>query len=266
MADHTGPHAGLAVISHRANGGEYPENTLLGIDAALRDAVDAIEIDVRATSDGTLVLLHDADLARVAGVRRPVASMSRDDLGALRVRDPRGAQPPQPIPTLEETFAAIDGRAAIVVDFVDDSLPEPIIDAVRKAGAEAWTWFTPHHPRVAMRLREACPAARVFLGWTHDEGHSHASADAVSLAERLGLAGIMANHRAVDRTTVDYAHSRGLAVACWTVNDPPRMASLARLGVDAITTDYPSRLLGVMRHLGIPRLARLAPRTTEASR
>ena len=157
------------------------------------------------------------------------------------------------MPTLTDAFEAIAGRAAIVVDFVDLALVEPIIAAVNDAGGAPWTWFTPHELSVAVRLRAGCPEARVFLGWSHTESYAHAPTDAVTLAERLGLAGIMANHRPIDRTTVEYAHSRGLAVACWTVNEPRRMAALARLGVDAITTDYPRTLLGVLRHLGMRR-------------
>ena len=243
--------AGLAIVSHRANGGEYPENTLLGIEAALSDGVDAIEIDVRATSDDALMLLHDADLRRVARDPRTVLSMTREDLGALRVLDPHRRHDPQPVPTLDDAFEAIAGRAAIVVDFVDLALIDPIIAAVNEAGAAAWTWFTPHEPAVALKLRAGCPEARVFLGWSHTEWYAHSPTDAVALAERLGLTGIMANHRSIDRTTVEYAHSRGLAVACWTVNEPRRMGTLARLGVDAITTDYPRTLLGVLRHLGL---------------
>ena len=55
------------VVSHRTNAGDAPENTLAGIEAAVRDGCAAVEVDVRASADGALVLLHDETLARTTG-------------------------------------------------------------------------------------------------------------------------------------------------------------------------------------------------------
>lgn len=247
------PGGGTAVISHRANVDGAPENTLLGIQAALALGVEAIEVDVRATADGQLVLVHDADLRRVAGLRARVADLTLAEVEQVRVRDPWEKHPPQPIPTLQQTLEAVDGRAAVVIDYVDYDLTDAIVTLVGRLHAAEWAWFTPHDPRIALRLRDGCPGASVFLGWTADGGVAHAPADAVSLAARLGLAGLMADHRHIDGTTVEYAHRHGLVVTCWTVNSVARMQALVRLDVDGITTDYPAALIEVMRRAGAPR-------------
>ena len=54
-------------IAHRGAAGLEPENTMRGIEAALRFGVEMVEIDVRPCADGTLVVVHDDDLERVAG-------------------------------------------------------------------------------------------------------------------------------------------------------------------------------------------------------
>lgn len=238
------------IVSHRAAGGTHPENTLAGIRASLELGVDAIEIDVRATRDGALVLMHDETLARTTGDPRLVADVTLDELRTLRViatsAGGSGGHAPEPIPTLEEALRAIDGRAAIVVDFVVDEIAEACVQAVMRAKANEWTWWTCHPPRLAASLLADCPGSRSFLGWTPNDGIAHAPAEAIDLAERYGLAGLMANHRYIDAAAVDYAHGRGLAVYCWTVNEAGRMAELAALGVDGMTTDFPARLRDVL--------------------
>lgn len=243
----------LEIVSHRAHGGSYPENTLLGIEASIRDGARAVEIDVRPTRDGALVLMHDTTLQRTTGDPRALADVTLADIEAVRVtRTATGAgtpHPPQHIPTLEEALQFIDGRAAVVLDFVVPEIAQDCMDLVNRLGANSWTWWTAHPPRLASTLREGTPGSRSFLGWTPGDGITHAPAEACDLALRHGLAGLMANHRYVDASIVRYAHGLGLSVYCWTVNDPRRMAELARMGVDGLTTDYPHLLSQVLQTL-----------------
>ncbi len=243
----------MDIVSHRAHGGSYPENTLLGIEASIQDGARAVEIDVRRTRDGALVLMHDETLERTTGDQRAVADVTLAELEAIRVTRNASGQPsehpPQAVPTLEAALHAIDGRAAVVVDFVLDEIAQDCVDLVNGLGAAPWTWWTAHPPRLAAALLEGAPGSRSFLGWTPNDGIAHGPAEACDLAERHGLAGLMANHRYVDASAVRYAHQRALAVYCWTVNDPRRMAELARMDVDGITTDYPVILREVLQTL-----------------
>ena len=246
------PSAALHTVSHRAAGGTHAENTLAGIEASLAVGCEAIEIDVRATRDGALVLMHDATLQRTTGDPRAVAAVTLEKLRARRVTTTAtGATVPgEPRPTLDEALAAIDGRAAVVVDFVLDAIADACVQAVNAAHAGPWTWWTAHPPKLARHLAESCPGSRSFLGWTPRDGFAHAPEQALEIAERHGLAGLMANHRYIDESAVWHARRAGLAVYCWTVNDPERMTRLIEMGVDGITTDYPAAL----RHLlGIHR-------------
>ncbi|MCK9487176.1 MAG: glycerophosphodiester phosphodiesterase [Dehalococcoidia bacterium] len=241
------------IVSHRAHGGSYPENTLAGIEASIRDGARAVEIDVRRTQDGALVLMHDETLARTTGDPRRLADVTLADLDALRVtRVATGAEthhPPERIPTLEDALRLVDGRAAVVLDFVSPEIAQACVALVNGLGVAPWTWWTAHPPRLARTLLEDAPGSRSFLGWTPGDGIAHAPAEACDLASRHGLAGLMADHRYVDASIVRYAHGLGLSVYCWTVNDPKRMAEIARMGVDGITTDYPMLLAEVLQAL-----------------
>jgi len=253
------PPARPLVVSHRALGsiGEHdaergvpwPENSLAGIEGALAVGVDAIEVDVRRTPDGHLVLMHDATLRRTTGDPRAVADVDLDGLRALNLRPAVATGTPQPIPTLDEAMRLIDGRCAIVLDFVDGELTDDLIATVRRLDAAAWSWWTAHDPRLAQRLAAATPGSRSYLGWSHDEGYFNSPVDAVEACIRRGLTGVNIDHRFADETLVRHAHREGVQVGVWTVNDPRRMATLARLDVDAITTDQPRALRGVRADL-----------------
>lgn len=232
-------HRKPAVISHRAHAGTHPENTLFGIQAALDDGVEAIEIDVRRTVDGGLVLMHDATFTRTVGDRRVVAETAFAEATALQVlpRDP--AQQPQPVPTLEDALRLIDGRAAVVIDFVDEPIADDVLAAVRQADAASWVWWTSHLPRLASQLAAGAPGSKSYLGWSASDGLFASLVDALDVCGRRGFAGVNADHRAIDESVVRHARREGLEIGAWTVNDPRRMERLVRMGVDAITTDYP---------------------------
>src|SRR5690606_14769703 len=123
-----------------------------------RDGARAVEIDVRRTRDGALVLMHDETLERTTGDPRAVADVTLADLDALRVTRTSAGQPgehaPQPVPTLEAALRAVEGRAAVVVDFVLDEIAQDCVDLVNHLGAAPWTWWTAHPPRLAAALLE----------------------------------------------------------------------------------------------------------------
>jgi glycerophosphoryl diester phosphodiesterase len=242
----------VALVSHRTNAGDSPENTLPGIEAAIRDGCRAIEVDVRATRDGALVLMHDETLERTTGDPRRVSDVTLDEVRRLRVLNPGGSLAAATIPTLEEAIDAIRGRAIIEVDFVDYELTDTLIDLVNASGAAPWTWWTPHLPEVARRQRDGCPGSRVYLGISRDDGIFRNLFEAIDVAAGLGIAGINPSHRLLDVATVEAAHTRGLEVACWTLNDEAATERVLRLGVDLVTTDYPRMVADVAARLGVP--------------
>lgn len=245
-----------AVVSHRAHEGTHPENTLLGVQAALDDGVDAIEVDIRRTIDGGLILMHDATFTRTTGDRRVVDQTPFAEAVALQVRPQDPEQQPQPVPMLEDALRLIDGRAAVVLDFVDEAIADDLIALVQRSGVASWTWWTSHNPRLATRLASETPGSKSYLGWAASDGRYASPIDALEVCARRGLAGIMADHAYIDETVVRLAHREGLEVAVWTVNDLKRMASLARIGVDAITSDYPRAVLHVREHTPRSEVAR----------
>lgn len=99
-------------IAHRGLHDEAegrPENSLAAFEHAVSLGVP-FEFDVQLTSDAHPVVLHDADVAAIAGVADHVHELDSRAVSALRLSDD------QPVPTLDQVLEVVDGRVPIVVD------------------------------------------------------------------------------------------------------------------------------------------------------
>lgn len=100
-------------IAHRGlhdDAAGRPENSLAAFTSAVRTGVP-FEFDVQLTADGRPIVLHDADTTRMTGAGGPVRDLTLAQIGRLRLDDTD-----EPVPTLDDVLAAVDGRVPIVVD------------------------------------------------------------------------------------------------------------------------------------------------------
>ena len=118
--------AQIAVISHRGEHLKHPENTLPAFQAAIEAGADYFELDVRTTSDGHLILMHDRTVDRTTDGKGAVREMTFDQIRALSAG---GAQPP----TLEEALTLAHGHIGVYVDSKDIA-PADLVIALEKAG------------------------------------------------------------------------------------------------------------------------------------
>jgi glycerophosphoryl diester phosphodiesterase len=207
-----------AVIAHRAGpDGRYPENSIAAVDAAMKLGVDGIEIDVRRSADGHYVVVHDADLPKRGAVAELPASKLRD------------------LPALDE-FLAHATRGLV---FLDIKVPAPIRElvsiATRRIPRDRLIFGSFWHPFIReLKQREPSLRAAATL--------EARLVDPVRAA-RDSKADILAIHdRYIDSATVRAAHAAGVEIYPWTVNAPADIRRLQSLRVDAIITDFPSRL------------------------
>lgn len=225
-----GPAAPM-VVGHRGAPYRERENTLASFRAAIADGVDAVELDVRLTRDGVPVVLHDPTLRRLWGHDRPVA-----ELTARQVDELTGGR----VPTLAAALAV----TAPVRTLID--LPEPspataraAVRVAREAGAAGRVYYC-GVPGALRAVRAADDAAEIALTWKRA-----APPRAALLAEvrprwlnyRFGLVG---------RDTVARARAEGLLLSVFTPDSGPALRRLLALGVDAITTNRPATLRGLL--------------------
>ena len=221
------------IYAHRGASIAAPENTIEAYEAAREQGADGVELDVRRSADGSLVLVHDPTLPD----GRSVAGTPADEL-------------PSSVPTLE---AALDVLVGLVVNIeIKNEAGEPDFDPgdwvvdrvaveIARRGTPARWLVSSFRPETVERSRKALPGVRTAL-LTYGAG-------ATTIAQ-VAAAGHAAIHPWVDRvdeTTVRRAHALGLAVNVWTCDDADRMRELMDWGVDGITTNVPDVALAVRR-------------------
>ncbi len=235
------------VISHRTNAGAMPENTLAGIDAAIADRADGVEVDVRATRDGRPVLLHDSSLARTTGDPRELSALSARALRSLRVTDPHGRVAPQPVPTLAEALARTVGRCLLVMEIKEAGIESTVGRLVNDAAAADWCWIWAFDPDIGVACRSEMPQVPVALLVAPDSAPRYGYRSHIDVAARAGFAAVSLAHAMVSPAAVEEAHGRGLQVYTWSVDEPADIERVRDAGVDAICGDYPARILARLR-------------------
>ena len=240
------PNGRPLVISHRTNAGAMLENTLTGIDSAIADRADGVEVDVRATRDGRPVLFHDSSLARTAGDPRELSALSTRALRTLRVTDPHGRVAPQPIPTLADALARTVGRCLLVIEIKEAGFESTVGRLVNDAAA-AWCWIWAFDPDIGVACRSEMPQVPVALLVAPDSAPRYGYRSHIDVAVRAGFAAVSLTHAMVSPATVEEAHGRGLQVYTRSVNEPADIERVRDAGVDAICGDYPARILARLR-------------------
>lgn len=123
------------VIAHRADWRGAPENSIQGIENAIRMGVDMVEIDIQRTSDGQFVLMHDQTLDRMSTGRGRIADHTLKQIKQMRLRSGNGIKTRRAIPTLEEALLACRGRVLVNIDKGGDYIRE-ILPIIQSTGTE----------------------------------------------------------------------------------------------------------------------------------
>lgn len=106
----------VIVVAHRGDWRHSVENSLQAVQNAIDMQVDVVEIDVRKTADGRLILMHDATIDRTTNGRGEVASLTFDSIRRCRLKAPDGTLTDLLVPTLDEVFELGRDRILFNID------------------------------------------------------------------------------------------------------------------------------------------------------
>ena len=222
--------APVAVVGHRGWPTRFPDNTLAGVLAAATVA-DMLELDIRRSGDGKLVLAHDPELGGL-----PVSGTPWSQLGELDVGD--GHHPA----LLDEVLAALPETP---VQMEIKNLPmdpgfEPdhrlaLEAAERSRPGDIVTGFNPESLAAVRRVFPDVNTGLAVAAWVDLE-------EAVKMCQDGGHTVLVPEHTLVTRKI-----NTELSVYPWTVNDPTRALELVELGVTGIITDDPGLIAETFR-------------------
>ena len=231
-----------SVVAHRGGASLGPENTLLCIERAIEVGVDAVEVDVRLTADGHAVLMHDAGVERTTNGKGLVASMTLDEILALRIVDD-GVSIDERVPLLSEALSLVAGRCGVLIEVKDDDargVEAVVLSVVQECGAEGWVAVQSFSDSVLERfcyLGVSFPLEKLFifkvpfLPYIYDGSFRKFSFEKYNYINSFNIHKWFACKRLVGRI-----RSTGKAVKIWTLD---RGDKVLPVNVNGLITDCP---------------------------
>ena len=249
QAQQTNSPAPILISAHRGNTGRAPENTIATYKDALKVGVDYIEIDVRTTLDGKLVILHDGTLNRTTNGEGPLKNKRFVELRELSAGKGFIKFDKERIPTLEEVCELISRwnfwhkkKTYIYVD-CKDVAPAPLVETLVKYKLANESYYY-GNDSFLLSLKQVFPQARLMPSLRNKE-------EIQTKIASLHPAAFDASFLSLTQEMVDEIHSKNIRVftdLLGPLDTETNYKKAAKLGVDLIQTDKPKLVLETLHH------------------
>ena len=234
-------------IAHRGASGRglAPENTLAAFEKALDIGVDMLEIDVRLTGDGQLIVLHDPSLDRTTDCEGIVREMGLDEIRQADAGDG------ERVPILREVFDLARNRAPILLEIKSDFIAERVVQAIADAQIEEQVVVQSFNPQTVERVKRLAPhlPSSLLIGELPTTPSRVRARRLVSQVLEVGANTLSIWHATLTPSLIEEMRKRGIAVWAWTVDEEITMRDLAMMGVQGLVTNYPDVLNNVLDDL-----------------
>lgn len=231
------------IIAHRGNSCCAPENTISAINQAFDMNADHLELDIRLTSDGELVLMHDEDVARTTDGKGLVSGLTLSDIknldaGSWMDNSYTGEQ----VPTLTEALIASKGKGKILLDVKSINVGSVIKKALNEAEVGTDAIWVVQNANIE-DFKNNLPGS--ILWGTMPEQLTKETFDALKADGVVGFEIDVSVHTLTEEL-INTVHENGMIVIIYTIMDPSEMLRFINMGVDGIETDYPDVMNSLM--------------------
>jgi glycerophosphoryl diester phosphodiesterase len=229
------------IVAHRGCPDTAPENTLLAFLRAVELGADSVELDVRLTADGVLVVYHYFYLDKITNLSGPIFSHTWDEVRRARFSQAT-ADGDVRIPLLDQVLDALAGRIGLEIEIKGpESESVDVLAAVLKnhPGARQIE-VTSYEPMLLRAFQRRMPGIPTDLLIPRSEAWMGRDVVAYAALQRGRMAGARAVHlhpSQIDRETVDLIHQAGLEVHAWDVNDLAALQRVTELQIPRLDTD-----------------------------
>lgn len=231
--------AKVFVVAHRGASAYKPENTLSSLRLAVELGADMVEIDVRQSRDGHIVVLHDETVERTTNGKGFVKDLTLKELKSL------DAGLGNKIPTLSEAAVFLKGKARLVVEIKALGIEEKVVETLDETGVADDVVVTSFFHPVLKRVKDLRPKIRAgVIIASRPVAPSKLALDAKADA-------IFPRYKYVDEELVSAAHKNNLLVFPWTVDSADQVELLAKIGVDGVVTNKPDVAVSKLSSLGL---------------
>ena len=239
----------MLLVAHRGASGSAPENTMAAFHKAVVAGVDMIELDVRLTKDFHIVVHHDRNVRRTTNGKGNICDLTLQQLRTLDAGswfDPKYRR--ERIPTLREVMEfLLPTDVHLNIEAKTDGDPrkrsrfeECVILIIMEKRFEERTIVSSFDHKFIRRMHELFPEIKTGALY-------HPVRDVrkkpSTLCSRIAATTFICRHTQLRPQMVADAHRHRLAVAAYGVTTPQHLENMTRLGVDAVVTDWPEKLL-----------------------
>jgi len=235
-------------LGHRGAPEIAPENTIPSFAAALEAGADGVELDVRLSRDGAVVVMHNRTVNKTTDGKGPVSKKTLAELKALDAGVKFSpAYAGTPVPTLEEAIAALPKHAFINIETKSGALAGYLLEQKVAALVSGYDLYrmvivSSFNPFSLARLKQIdgrIPVGLLYLPFLR--------LDRRCLLNRFKPEALHPHYSMVNSKFMSRARARGYKVYAWTVDAAAKMMELLDLGVDGIITNRPDLLRKLLR-------------------
>ncbi len=231
----------VKITAHRGDSVHAPENSLEAFEKAIENGADVIELDVRETKDGEIVVMHDENVKRVCGVDKKIGKMTYEEIQELNLATKyKGKNKDEydfvRVPTLREAIELVGDRAEMNIELkpakTDKGMERKVADIVKE-----YDYY--HNCVVASLTYKSIKKIKRY-----DPEIKTIYVMSVAMGDFYGLEyvdGFSIKHRFINNDLVRNAHKAGKDVYAWTIDDKSDLENMMLLDVDCIITDDPDK-------------------------
>lgn len=237
----------LVIIAHRGSHLNIPENTLAAYEAAIKEGADYVEIDLRTTKDGHLVIMHDESITRMTGIKGLIKDLNYSEIRDLKIKPAvKGDTTTYRVPDFKSVLNLCKGRINIYLDFKDADV-EKTYRLIKEAGMQNNLVVYLNKEEQYGQWKKVAP--RIPLMASLPENMT-----APQLNNLLDKRPVDVVDNAYNTDMINLMHNRKIAV--WLDvqskdEGPGKWEQALKQGVDGLQTDHPEKLIKFLEDKGI---------------
>ena len=241
----------IMICAHRGAHNDLPENSLASFRKAIELGIDIFELDIRATKDDSLVIMHDRTVDRTTDGHGEVASLTFEEIRRLHLKFD-GKPTDEKVPTLEEALALAKGKILVDLDIKVAKFPE-ILAVVNRTQTKNTVFALVYRPIYGKMIKEQSPGFRTLIRTT-----SESAVDTLFTVTGTEAVHIDNHHNTVAVTTKIKGH--GARVFINALDDADKKVATGDLdaydedlknGANIVQTNYPALLMQYLKKKGL---------------
>ncbi|MBS1662087.1 MAG: glycerophosphodiester phosphodiesterase family protein [Bacteroidetes bacterium] len=241
----------VLICAHRGAHNDYPENSLASFKKAIDLGLDIFELDIRATKDDSLVIMHDKTVDRTTDGHGDVASMTFEEIRKLHLKF-NGTVTDEKVPTLEEALNIAKGKILVDLDIKVAKFPE-ILAVVTRTQSKSSVFALVYMPIYGRMIKEQSPGFHTLI-----RTNSEAAVDSLFKVTGTEAVHIDNRHNTVAVTTKIKAH--GARAFINALDDADKKVATGDLdaydediknGANIVQTNYPAQLMQYLKKKGL---------------